>query len=467
MNLRNRFVPECLRKGDSITMVDREKIWATFPKGVKDRLIPCESWAGEGRTLLDGAGVRCSLPAYLYLPCRNDGQTKAFRALLRRLDVCELRDTFTGEAKRCLPPLLSALCDPSVEWESPTPFYCPDLLSVLDAAMDSHAAREKAKCADTEMTRAVSENLSLAHSNGLCVMLESKSRSGKTKAVERDAAAYPGRYRLVTAQPGYAMRDLYAAMALGLGLDVDPGMPTRKIKEQVEFVLRHCGRLTIIIDEAHRLLGAPPSSNSIPMRLEWLRANTMNLHLPVALVTTPQFNDSLSRWHRKTGWNFGQISGRIDLPVSLPGKSSYEDILAVVNNHGPRIPEKWRQYIAHQIRASAAKRSEHDSRAFSPYLHQVRAICCLIDCNAIEAGRSEPNEADILYAVDKVIRFAAAPVPASTEPPRARPIAQKLGRPALAPTADAPQAPSRQTSPAPSLEMPATRQTSPLATAIV
>jgi histone H3/H4 len=333
---------------------------------------------------------------------------------------------FAERANTWLPDFLRNLCDDKKQWRGKSPWYCRRLFSVLLEAIDAHASRQEAQLARTQLVAVLFEKLDFAWSEKRFIKFEGQSRGGKTEAVRAYAAMYPGRVRLFACPPGYCSRDLFAAMAESFGIYFTPETPTRKLKDMVEFVLRHSG-LMLIADEAHFLLPPPTSTVSAPARLDWFRTHAVDRKRPVALITTPQaFNRAVDKFRRHADYNFDQLFGRIDLNVSLPDELGNEDLLEVVRAHGPDFPEQAQRLIA--LRVAQAE----------TYLSKIEAVCCLAKFIARNAGRATVTDLDVELALSEVISTAAAPARPSPLPAgrASQTVIARQGRLAAVPVLD-------------------------------
>ena len=333
-------------------------------------------------------------------------------------------------------------------------WYFHDLPGALVEMMERQAARAKEPLADTKVARQVFDAFQYAWSEKVLARIEGDSRVGKTESVQTFCEMLPGRARLVRVPCSNSHYDLFAAFAEALGMEVSLSTSYRELKSRVEFIIRH-GGLMFVLDESHFLVPTRISKNTAPMRLNWIRTQIVDHGCPLVLVTTPQdFKHSVDKFTRATGYNMTQFLGRELFPCKLPAELDPDDLTAVARKHFPELDEDYLMLIA-----SKAMQSEL-------YLKAVEAIGKRARYHARNAGRAL-TLSDLDTAIAEIIPAPSGPAPVRMESRPTQPIAKKRGRPAPAPTADAPQAPSRQTSPAPALEMPATRQTSPLATAIV
>jgi hypothetical protein len=393
-----QFGPSFVHEAAALTVEQQMEVWDKLDRAQQERLIPVSSWKefdGEDQAWQPG-----------YSKARSAAEQRAFRAALVAIAPQTFRDIYIDAAKEHLPALLRALCDERKKWVASSPWYCRRLFSVLLDAVDAHASRQELQLARTELVSIVFEKLEFAWTMKRFIKIDGDARSGKTEAVKAWCSMHPGKVRLVATPPGSCSRDLFQAMAEAFGIYFTPEISTRKLKDLVEFVLRH-GGLMIVMDEAHFLLPPPASSVSTPARLDWFRTQAVDRKRPVALVTTPQaFKRAVEKFQRHTGYNFDQLFGRIDLNVSLPNELGSQDLTEVVRIHGGDFPEPAQRFIALRI-----------ARAES-YLSKIEAICCLARYIAQRAGHAVTVE-DVEQAASEVL--GTRPAPSMPAPPPAQP----------------------------------------------
>jgi hypothetical protein len=161
------------------------------------------------------------------------------------------------------------------------------------------------------------------------MVLVADTRHGKTTAVDSYTRAWPGRARLVTIPESNHERELYAAYAEAFGMEVTRKTETRDLKDRVQFVLRNTG-LFCVHDEAHWLVPSKYQKDTPPQRLNWVRTQIVDRHLPCAFFCTPQSQEeTLARYVEKTHHNMEQWLGRMPKPVLISEKPTYEDLVSV------------------------------------------------------------------------------------------------------------------------------------------
>jgi hypothetical protein len=215
----------------------------------------------------------------------------------------------------------------------------PGFVEAVAVFADAYAETEMQKTADTSLRKTVISELDFARTSTVPMVLVADTRHGKTTAIETYCRAWPGRARLITVPDGQHEREFYAAFAEAFGIAVMPSVATRTIKDRVEYTLRHTG-LFSVLDEAHYVLPHNYTKTTPPQRLNWVRAQIIDRHLPCALSCTPQSQqESLARYAQRTHYNLEQWVGRMPKPVLISDKPSYDDLVAVAKARFGDFPQ--------------------------------------------------------------------------------------------------------------------------------
>ena len=248
---------------------------------------------------------------------------------LERHDACGRENSISGSE---LTEYLASWCGAvpnSYSWVGDFAARCPRFLEALGAFMDAYAQDEIGKTADTSLRKKVFRELDFAWLECVPVPLVADTRHGKTTAAETYCKAWPGRARMVTVPASNRERDLLRAHGEAFGLNFTPSTPTPHLKEWVEFTLRNTG-LFLLYDESHYLIPVNYDRGTPPRRLEWVRTEVIDRHIPCAFLATPQSSDeTLKRYAEKTKYCLGQWLGRIAPPVVLDDEPTDADYLAV------------------------------------------------------------------------------------------------------------------------------------------
>jgi hypothetical protein len=448
------FGPAILHKeSKKINAEQRGKIWAAMDCGAQYKLIHPDTWRDkESKT-------KTFDPFYTGADKKSASEERRLQDALSKITVQQFRDVYFKAAKEELAPLLRSMCAAPGEISPDTTrermeaalhgveyprqvtseftWWCEDVSAVLFEAMDAHAARAALQLAQTEVVTAVFETLDYAWHGKVLVQIEGNSRFGKTESVRAWCAMHPGKVRLVSTPSSNYDKDIYKAVAESLGLQFALSATGTRIKEAVDYVIRHSG-LMFIFDEAHFLIPQRIFRETQPSRLNWVRTHIIDRKLPVAIVTTPQaFSHAVTKFTRTTGYNFEQFLGRIAHAAALPDKISTESLKAIVKFYGPDLDAAQQKLV---IGAALTKPS---------YIKAAENIISLARWIAGREGRKAIAFEDLELAAEGRMHPAPAvpaPLPAPSRQAE-RPIAVKRGRhttPAIA----ALEAPARAITPA-------------------
>jgi DNA transposition AAA+ family ATPase len=199
--------------------------------------------------------------------------------------------------------------------------WIQDLEKVLLSALQAWPEHARAAYAETIIGREVRLACEAAAKTKGLVIVNGKSRIGKTYAARQWARENPHRARFVTLDTETSDRAFFHSIAESLGYSLPISASTSDAKQAILSVLRR-GDLTIIFDEAHALF--PANTKTRPRRLEWIRTALVNREIPVVLIITPQWVDSLREFARESAFNLDQLRGRVlrfvDLPDDLPAE---------------------------------------------------------------------------------------------------------------------------------------------------
>jgi hypothetical protein len=385
-------------------------IWRAIPTGYWPDILPNNAWQMEALRNDMDVDRRYYLSEKV-LPQEQSRLAAALAKLNRQAFV----EVATAAAETDLAAYLASLCNDvdgsGRNYEagktgdplSNAPWYSSDIIPTLFAAMDSHAQRARQAIAMTEVALKVFDALEYAWSERALVQITGDSRFGKTEAVKTWCMMHPGKARLVTVLCTVGASDLHRAVADALGIEYSYKTARLKLREIVEFTVKHSG-LMFIFDEAHFLFPAASYKNSPPMRLNWLRTQVVDRKLPVALVSTPQdYDHAAAKFVKASGFNLAQWTGRIVHQTILPGELEFDDLLAIAKIKCPELDGIFQELIA-----AKALQSEN-------YIMAVEAIGKRARYIARRDGHPETTQADVTLAISEFIP-ASAPAPAAAKP---------------------------------------------------
>lgn len=328
------------------------------------------------------------------------GDERRLDQFLKPVSFSVFGDICRKVAKERLPGYLEALCTEIDRGFAPKGvpgikggecWYMDDPVQVVTQMMDRQVSEVSKRLAMTEVTKKVFDALDYAMQERRMVRVVGNSRFGKTESAVGFCRMRPGLARVVTVPPGNSLADLHRSFAEALGMDVGYASREQRLKERIEYVLKHSG-LLFAFDESAYLVPQNYNSGTAPARLNWVRAALVDRGIPVALVVTPQtFMPMVNRFVKKTGYAMEQFFGRNYRTIELPDELEQCDLLAVARIHFPELEE---DYLA--LVADYALVSEN-------YLQAVEAIASVARFTARRDGRKRITVADIKAAASEVI----------------------------------------------------------------
>ena len=329
--------------------------------------------------------------------------------------------------------LFENLClNPSVEFNERTLWYCPRWVETLAELHDLHAAKEMAGGAVTQIGAEACETLEYALSERCLVVIDGLARTGKTFAVKAWCEAHPGVARYMQVPSSNDEISFYRALCDALGLGSSRAYKGNDLRAKVESVLQ-TGDLLLVLDEGHYLW---PQRNvrqaSIPQRINWLLTQLVNMGVPVAIVTTPQFTKSQEAIVRNGGWSSEQLIGRIMHYQRLPETLGEEDLTAVARYWMPGGDEK-----AIRLLITYAQSSEKYLQGIESLVRRARFL-------ASKAGHEQPTFQDVAAALKEGVVPSDNALAAALSTARTR---RKVGRPAAIPVQARCIAPARAVQP--------------------
>jgi len=231
-------------------------------------------------------------------------------------------------------------------------WFFQDVMGALVQFMDRAAVKVKQRLAMTEVAKLIFDRLDYALAEKVMVLIKGGSRFGKTEAFSAWADMRPGLARLVRVPCDNSMASFFKRIGEALGIDCSYGSNPSRLKERVEYIIQHSG-LFLLLDEAHFLAPMNFTETTSPHRLNWVRTEVVDRHLPLAISVTPQaFKGAIDRFVNKTRYDMTQFFGRDFLPCVLPEVLSEADLIAVARIHFPMLGDNALGYIANEARLS-------------------------------------------------------------------------------------------------------------------
>jgi hypothetical protein len=257
----------------------------------------------------------------------------------------------------------------------------------LDVYWSRYVQRSRAGFAQTTIAAALHPALDYALETHRMVLIEGNSGVGKTESSKAwcDRNRHVARYLTLS---GISNRTtLCRSLAHALGLPKSMALSATKILPRIEDFLRE-SRLMLVIDEAHYLWPQTNRPERSPELINWLMTACSNRGVPVALVTTSDWDRLRGNTEKHTRWNSEQLGRRINRRLKLPEHPSQEDFLAVLRTVAKDVSPPAQDLIA----AYGMSRNGSLTRMIDT-LEDARRL-------AVDAGRRSVTAKDVLSAVD-------------------------------------------------------------------
>jgi hypothetical protein len=262
------------------------------------------------------------------------------------------------------------------------PWYFPRLVETMREYHQNWKA-EKSQWVKTSVGKVVCDTLEYTASANTISLLSGRLQLGQSFAARAWCEQNSARARYVEVPATNDDASFLKAIARGIGLGNLTNYKNQQIRERVESVLRS-GDLLLVLDGAEKLWPQKNLREAFPGRLAWL-LEQVTPHAPVCLISGPQFFMQ-RRACEKTAWDTPELRQLIPFYQDLPGELSLDDIMAVARVILPAASDALLLTVA----ASAMG---------GRYLAAVKAVAKRAQFNATAAGRSQPNQRDIVDAI--------------------------------------------------------------------
>ncbi|MDR3401836.1 MAG: AAA family ATPase [Chthoniobacter sp.] len=295
------------------------------------------------------------------------------------------------EAHHALPKFfVESLClDPEVRMDEPPLWYFPGLVESLAELHDLHA-QTAAYAPVTEIGAKITETLEYALAERGLVVIDGLARTGKTFAVKAWCDQNPGQARYVQVPPSNDDMSLFRALAEALGIGTSHAYKALELRGRIETVLQ-TGDLLLVLDEGWALWPQRNLRKSMPGRINWVLMQLVNMGVPVAIVTTPQFTKSQEDLVKNTGWSAEQLIGRILHYERLPDLLGEDDLKAVARHWLPGAD------------ADAVETLTTYAQSSEKYLQGIESLARRSRFLAKKASRSEPTFQDVVSALKESV----------------------------------------------------------------
>jgi hypothetical protein len=350
---------------------------------------------------------------------------REFQDFLKAWTAQEIRKVCSDAAMENLPRYLEDLCvkadkgfkepEAPLYYENGPYWFMDDPVAVVFEMMDRRAKEVSKRLAMTAVAKKVFDALDYALQERVTVRIEGDSRFGKTEAGKAHVEIHPGLERRTVVPESNSLSDFLRAIADSLGIAYSCGTGLQVLREKIRYVQRQF-RCLLLLDESHYLVPQNYTKTTPPQRLNWVRAELIDMGFPVALIHTPQtFLPDVDKFVGKTKFAMQQFFGRIYRSVRLPDELDRPDLLAVARIHFPEFSDEYLEVIA-----DLAELSEN-------YLQTVEAVAKLARYIARREGHRRITVSDIETAAGEIIPRRAVPVPEpdATSGTKQRPVTRR------------------------------------------
>jgi hypothetical protein len=284
--------------------------------------------------------------------------------------------------------LFERLClDPAVKLAPSPLWYLPSLGETLTELHDLQAAKAAGRAPVTQIGAKVHDDLDYAlTARGSIVVIDGVARTGKTFAGKQWCDARPGQARYVQVPSSNDDLSFFRAICEALGLGASRAYKALDLRAKIEDVLQ-TGDLLLVLDEGHHLFPQRNMRLAVPHRINWVRTQLVNMDVPVAVLTTPQFTKSQEQLVRNGGWSSEQLIGRIGQYTQLPDALDEKDLEAVAKHWLPSGNAKTIRLLITYAQSS------------EKYLQGIESLVCRARFQSAKAGRSEPRFEDVAAAL--------------------------------------------------------------------
>ncbi len=222
---------------------------------------------------------------------------------------------------------------------SPSLPYFQDIVSALFEYQKKCIERAQASLVLTSIARQVFATLDKAlNSPTACkmVLVEGRSRIGKSTALAAWEACHLDRVRMISLSSYPARRSFFHQLARALGIHTQPFFSADRVQYIIESFLRE-SRMMILFDEGHYLWPQRTQISGRPELIDWVDTALCNHGLPVGIAATQQFIHRKKAVETQTGWTSEQFAGRLLAYKKLPEAPTREDVEAVASKLLPGL----------------------------------------------------------------------------------------------------------------------------------
>jgi len=272
--------------------------------------------------------------------------------------------------------------------------YLRDVVGALFEFQRRFALRQAEGFAMTSIARKVFEALDAGLRLRRIVLVNGIEGLGKSEATRAWCVQHLGAARYVDLTGINNRTSFFRSIARALGLPSSATMNAVQLQSRVEAMLQRSG-LMLCIDEAHYIWPQGKRSTATEV-VDWIDTALCNRGVPVGLITTEQFNKTMQRVIKNSGWNSGQFERRVKRAVALPERPDMRDLDGVARKLSPKSSDSFFKMVV----GFAGGQKRHHLDALSDVIKEAEEI-------ARQQGRDVPTFSDAKAAIDGVLVPAA------------------------------------------------------------
>ena len=289
-----------------------------------------------------------------------------------------------------------------------------ELWNIVDDYRTKWIEKRANEGVQTEIGKLVADALTFAQEAPAMVVINGVPGLGKSHAARQFCELSGGLMRYVSLRSTTDMSSFFRTIGEALGLATNLNLKAQVLDERIQDTLAS-GDVGLCFDEGHWLFPQGRLRCAYPAKLNWIISTLCNrkLPVPVAILTTPQWDTAQAELERQTAWSSAQLKGRIDLIKSLPKNLSDSDLRKVA---ACIFPGAAARIIDTLVGCSKVSKEN---------LRPIVAIAKRAAWLAQKAGRETASQADVAQAirdnpVSAYLTEKKSPDEAPTVPARAR-----------------------------------------------
>jgi hypothetical protein len=195
--------------------------------------------------------------------------------------------------------------------------YFRDIIGALFEYQTQHKARARQNFQPTTISKKVWETLDFGLSSRGMVLLDGLEGRGKTESVKAWCSLHLGQARFISLKGVTNKTTVFREIAKALGIASSYTRTATDMQARIEDVLKR-SKIMLVMDEAHWLFNQARRMYARPELIDWIDTAVCNCGIPIALVTTPQFIQLMTRAADQVEWNYRQFRRRVRRWIKLP-----------------------------------------------------------------------------------------------------------------------------------------------------